>query len=85
MGKQVSATDANRRFFELLREVRIGRSYVVTSHGEPVAKLVPAKYDPRIAAGARASLLARLKLERAVKGNKARRRWTRDELYQDNR
>jgi prevent-host-death family protein len=85
MAKNISAADANRKFSELLRGVRKGRSYVVTSHGEPVAKIVPAAQDARIAAGARASLLARLKSQPAVKGGKARRRWTRDELYEDDK
>ena len=85
MEKSVSAADANRKFSELLRGVRKGRSYVVTSHGEPVAKLVPAEKDARIAAGARASLLARLKAQPAVKGAKAKRRWTREELYEDDK
>jgi prevent-host-death family protein len=85
MEKSVSAADANRKFSELLRGVRKGRSYVVTSHGEPVAKLVPAEKDGQIAAGARSSLLARLKSQPAVKGAKARRRWTRDELYEDDK
>ncbi|HEV1994761.1 MAG TPA: type II toxin-antitoxin system prevent-host-death family antitoxin [Candidatus Acidoferrum sp.] len=83
MEKNVSAADANRKFSELLRGVRKGRSYVVTSHGEPVAKLVPAAQDARIAAGARSALLARLKSQPVVKGAKTRRRWTRDELYED--
>jgi prevent-host-death family protein len=85
MEKNVSAADANRKFSELLRGVRKGRSYVVTSHGEPVAKLVPAAQDGRIAAGARSALLARLKSQPALKGAKARRHWTRDELYEDDR
>ncbi len=59
MEKSVSAADANRKFSELLRGVRQGRSYVVTSHGEPVAKLVPAAQDARIKSGARSALLAR--------------------------
>jgi len=41
MEKTVSAADANRRFSQLLREVRQGSSYVVTSHGRPVARIVP--------------------------------------------
>jgi prevent-host-death family protein len=43
----VSAADANRRFSILLRGVREGRTYVVTSHGKPVARLIPAgkNYD----------------------------------------
>jgi prevent-host-death family protein len=49
MEKSVSAADANRRFSDLLRGVRQGQSYVVTSHGRPVAKLIPAEADERIA------------------------------------
>jgi prevent-host-death family protein len=82
MEKSVSAADANRKFSELLRGVRKGRSYVVTSHGEPVAKLVPATQDTRTEAAARVALLTRLMSQTAVKGAKARRRWTRDELYE---
>ncbi|MES0203749.1 type II toxin-antitoxin system Phd/YefM family antitoxin [Mesorhizobium australicum] len=43
--KGVSATDANRRFSLLLRGVREGQSYVVTSHGRPVARIVPADHQ----------------------------------------
>ncbi|EQD47686.1 prevent-host-death family protein, partial [mine drainage metagenome] len=42
MEKAVSAADANRRFSQLLHDVRQGRSYIVTSHGRPVAKISPA-------------------------------------------
>jgi len=41
MEKPVSAADANRKFSKLLRTVREGHSYVVTSHGKAVAKIVP--------------------------------------------
>ena len=85
MEKLVSAADANRKFSELLRGVRNGRSYVVTSHGKPVAKLVPAAQDALISAGSRFALLTRLKSQPAVKGAKARRRWTRDELHEDDK
>jgi len=83
MEKSVSAADANRRFSDLLRGVRKGRSYVVTSHGRPVAKLIPAETDERHAEAARAALLARLKSQPAAPDDKARKRWTRDELYED--
>lgn len=83
MEKSVSAADANRRFSDLLRGVRKGRSYIVTSHGRPVAKLIPAEADERNAAAARAALLARLKSQPPAKGKKAQRRWTRDELYEE--
>ncbi|RYD22210.1 MAG: type II toxin-antitoxin system prevent-host-death family antitoxin, partial [Spirochaetia bacterium] len=42
MEEAVSAADANRRFSVLLRGVRDGNSYVVTSHGKPVARILPA-------------------------------------------
>lgn len=83
MEKIVSAADANRRFSDLLRGVRMGRTYVVTSHGRPIAKLIPAERDERHAEAARAALLARLKSQPAAKDDKARKRWTRDELYED--
>lgn len=77
MDKAVSAAEANRRFSELLRTVKKGRSVIVTSHGKPVAKITPMIQDERAAEGARSALFARLRRERAVKAG----RWTRDELY----
>jgi prevent-host-death family protein len=77
MEKAISASDANRRFSQLLREVREGQSYVVTSHGKAVARIAPFKEDRAAALRARASLLSRLRAERVVKIG----RWKRDELY----
>jgi prevent-host-death family protein len=68
-----------RRFSELLRTVKKGRSVVVTSHGKPVARISPIVDDDRAAAGARAVLFSRLRRQPA--GNAGR--WTRDELYDD--
>jgi prevent-host-death family protein len=79
MDKAVSAADANRRFSELLRTVKKGRSVIVTSHGKPVAKITPVVEDERAMRGARSALFARLQRERAVNIG----RWTRDELYDD--
>ena len=79
MDKTVSAADANRNLSQLLRGVRRGRSYVVTSHGKPVARLVPAAETNAIAAGARAALLTRLRSQRVMNIG----RWGRDELYED--
>lgn len=81
MEEAVSAADANRRFSLLLRGVREGRSYVVTSHGKPVARLVPANKNDEVAASARAALLSRLERQPVVHAG----RWTRDELYEDDR
>jgi prevent-host-death family protein len=74
----VSAAEANRRFSRILRDVREGRSYVVTSHGTPVARIVPAREDEALAASAREALLARLRAQPVVVLG---RRWSRDELY----
>jgi prevent-host-death family protein len=81
MDQTVSAADANRRFSELLRAVKKGRSVVVTSHCKPVARITPAEEDDRAAQGARSTLFARLRRQRVV----AVGRWTRDELYDDAR
>jgi prevent-host-death family protein len=75
----VSAADANRRFSEILRKVRDGRSVTVTSHGKPVARIVPISKDGDTSDGARAALLARLRAEPVVTAG----RWSRDELYED--
>ncbi|HXL21101.1 MAG TPA: type II toxin-antitoxin system prevent-host-death family antitoxin [Candidatus Dormibacteraeota bacterium] len=83
MEKSVTAANANRKFSELLRGVREGCTFVVTSHGRPVAKLVPAEQDARSANAARSILLSRLHKQKPLRGAAARRRWTRDELYED--
>jgi len=77
MEKAISAADANRKFSQLLRDVREGQSYVVTSHGKAVARIAPYKEDSGTSVHARASLLMRLRAERVVKIG----RWKRDELY----
>jgi prevent-host-death family protein len=77
--KAVSAADANRKFSKLLRAVREGQSYVVTSHGRAVAKIVPAERDGGVTRGAKAALLKRLRSEPVGTIG----RWIRDELYED--
>ncbi|MDZ5697505.1 type II toxin-antitoxin system prevent-host-death family antitoxin [Chelativorans sp. M5D2P16] len=81
MEEAVSAADANRKFSLILRSVREGHSYVVTSHGRPVARIVPAGGHEGVATGARAALLARLARQPVVNAG----RWSRDELYEDER
>jgi prevent-host-death family protein len=77
MEKKISVTDAKRRFLRLLRDVRGGQSYVLTSHGRVVARIAPVTDDHAIAASAWNSLLGRLRSESVVKIG----RWKRDELY----
>ena len=77
MERAISAADANRKFSQLLREVKEGQSYVVTSHGRPVARIAPV--EEQRPSKAKAALLARL--EKQPIRNIGR--WTRDELYDD--
>ena len=74
----ISAADANREFSSVLREVRNGRTYTVTSHGRPVARIVPVSDADITRRQARRSLLARLESTRP----RAIGPWTRDELYE---
>jgi prevent-host-death family protein len=41
MDRAISASEANQRFSEMLREVAEGESFTVTSRGRPVARVVP--------------------------------------------
>lgn len=79
MEEAVSAADANRNFSSILRSVREGQSFVVTSHGRPVARIIPAEEVEDSASAARAAHFARLKQQRVTNIG----RWTRDELYED--
>lgn len=77
MEKAISAAEANRKFSQVLREVREGHSYVVTSHGKPVARISP----PHRVGPSRKSREAFL---RRLESQPIRHigRWTRDELYE---
>lgn len=81
MDETITAAEANRSFSRLLRGVREGHSYVVTSHGRPVAKLVPADRENetmrRFRKAAKRALLERLAKQPALNAGP----WTRDELY----
>lgn len=79
MKRAISAADANREFSALLRGVRKGHSYVVTSHGRPVARIVPVTSGEAIGNATRATLFKRLKQAPAL----ALPGWTRGELYED--
>jgi len=79
MEKAISAAEANRKFSQLLREVKEGQSYVVTNHGRPVARIAPiqTKTAHAAASAAHTSLLNRLRRQPVVNIG----RWNRDELY----
>lgn len=78
----VPAAQANRRFSELLRGVREGKSYVVTSHGRPVARLSPPDLDAEAAAAARAAAWEALRTRLRTNTGVEIAPWTRDELYE---
>ena len=77
----ISAAEANRSLSRLLRGVREGRAYVVTSHGRPIAKLSPINQaksaDDRVREAAKCELLRRLESQPVIDIGP----WTRDELY----
>jgi prevent-host-death family protein len=81
MDETVTAAEANRAFSRLLRGVREGRSYLVTAHGRPLARLVPAQESNikkrRVRKAALRALIDRAMSRPAVDIGQ----WTRDELY----
>ncbi len=82
MDRDIPATEANRDFSRLLREVQKGESFTVTSHGRPVARIVPVADAVELTAARReaaARLLDRLRAQPALNLGKM----TRDEIYED--
>jgi prevent-host-death family protein len=75
MEKAISAADANRKFSQVLREVKEGQSYIVTSHGRPVARIEPVNGQSH--GNAKSALLARLEAQPVRRIG----RWKRDDLY----
>ena len=41
MEKSISVADVCRKFSQVLRDVRKGQTYVITSHGKSVARFAP--------------------------------------------
>ena len=74
----MTATEANQRFSELLREVSAGESFTITSRGKPVAEITPPKPKKRATREELQAMLARMdELPGIITGP-----WTRDELYE---
>jgi len=76
--KTISASDANRHFSSLLRDVATGEVITVLSRGKPVATIAPARSGSSEREAAKLDLLGRLR-EQELSGV---RNWTRDELYE---
>lgn len=79
MERAVTAADANREFSKLLQAVKKGDTFVVTSHGEPVAKIIPIDKDVAEAERKKAAFLEYLRSKPTIDIGP----WTRDELYED--
>jgi len=73
----VSASEANRSFSTLLRQVAQGQRFTVLSHGRPVATIAPAAESTASLVVWRRALLARLAMQPA---SGEPRSWQRDDL-----
>ena len=79
MDRAISASEANRRFSGVLRDVKGGETFVVTSRGAPVARITPIEHDDVARAAAREALYRHWKEigdEPIIVAP-----WSRDELY----
>lgn len=79
MDETITAAEANRRFSKILRRVREGHSVIVTSHGRPVARIIPAAGGESARDQVWKDHLQRLRARPAIDVG----HWTRDELYDD--
>ncbi len=77
--KTVTASDANRQFSSVLREVAHGEVITVVSRGKPVATISPAKAANAQRSAAKMTLLKRLNRQAAT----GARNWNRNELYEN--
>jgi prevent-host-death family protein len=80
--RTISAADANRYLSRLVREVAAGEGVIVTSRGEPVAKVVPiepADLNEQQRQKAWEDHIARLRSQPALNLGKI----TRDEIYDE--
>lgn len=76
MDRYVTATEANQQFSKLLRDVRAGYNVIVTSRGQPVAKL--SAPDPAPEKKSTEEFLAWLRAQPNVNAGP----WKREDLYE---
>ena len=78
MDRMITATEANQRFSELLRDVASGESFTVTSRGKPVARIAPVTDDRERRQKAWNDLMEMSRtLPVRISGP-----WTREDLYE---
>ena len=78
MERIITATEANQRFSEVLREVSAGESFTVTSRGKPVAEIKPPQSKTCLNKAEMAAFWDSMdELPEIVSGPR-----TRDELYE---
>lgn len=75
----VTATEANRNFSKLLRDVDKGKRVKITSHGRDIAELSPPSADFAVR-DKRAAAIAALKAEWATQPHVVVGEWTRDDI-----
>lgn len=78
--KTVTASEANRQFSAVLRDVADGHRILVTSRGKPVATIEPVRQRSRTAMSAAKRRLLEHLDAMPIQGE---RNWTRDELYDE--
>jgi prevent-host-death family protein len=77
MDRKITATEANQRFSEMLRDVAEGESFTVTSRGKPVARVTPVHENDAEIIRRQADLDDYLKSRKPFKIKP----WKREELY----
>lgn len=84
MRRTVTATEANRSFSKLLREVQQGARVGITSHGRTIAELRPFEDEEDAGAARQRRIEALETLKKRWAGRKRTTigPWTREELYE---
>lgn len=77
MDRLITATEANQRFSEMLREVAEGESYTVTSRGKPVARVTPVRDSDEDVRRGQAALVEYLRAKQPF----LVKPWKREDLY----
>ncbi len=79
----IPAAEANRRFSELLRGVREeGKTFTITSHGRPVARVAPPEDDTSEREARRREAWEAIKARWRDSPGLKIEPWTREELYE---